>query len=206
MRQRNRACARSASGLIAAFLLFAVPAAADKPLPRPSDDVQHRFSLTISPLHLILPVAELTGEYRLTDKIGIAAVLGAGAVTVESGSGSSKSTDSFTVYEAGISGRYYILGSFIHGMQLGAEVLYVHISGDGVGDSSSISGTGQGLAIGPFAGYKIATNIGFTFDAQLGYAYYLLGADAEDSDTGETDSASASGHGLLLNLNVGWSF
>src|SRR6476646_9254851 len=42
------------------------------------DHPRRMMSLTISPLHLFLPIVELTGEYRVLDKLGVAAIAGAG--------------------------------------------------------------------------------------------------------------------------------
>ena len=33
-----------------------------------------RLSITISPIHLLLPVAEITGEYMVSSQLGLAAV------------------------------------------------------------------------------------------------------------------------------------
>lgn len=41
------------------------------------------MSLTFSPLHLVLPILELTGEYRVNPKLGVAVILGGGKVTPE---------------------------------------------------------------------------------------------------------------------------
>lgn len=161
------------------------------------EDVQHTFSLTISPIHLALPMGEFTGEYRAGDKLGIGGILGFGSATVESSAGDE---DKLTLFEVGATLRYYALGSFIHGMQIGLEALYLYAGGDVGG----VAAAGEGLSVGPFIGYKIATNIGFTFDAQLGGTYILVGAEASDGETSETASDSA--FGALLNLNVGWSF
>lgn len=162
-------------------------------------NVQHKWSWTISPIHLLLPVGEVTGEYRLSDRVGLAGILGVGQVTVEDTWG--EETTFFT-YELGASARYYVLGSFIHGMQVGLEALYAGVSGS----KDDVSGTGAGIAVGPFIGYKIAANVGFTFDAQLGTQYMMASAEASNNSNGTSDSASDSGWGVLLNLNLGWSF
>ena len=88
-------------------------------------------------------------------------------------------------------------------MQLGVEALYVHASADDV-DSSSVSATAQGLAIGPYVGYKFIADVGFTFNAQLGVQYVTARGEAAS----DTESASASDSNIvpLLNLNIGWSF
>jgi hypothetical protein len=160
------------------------------------DNLQHSVSVTLSPLHLVMPMVELTGEYRLADKLGVAGILGAGSIAVTDAVG----TPRFTAFEVGGQFRYYPLGSFIHGLQVGAEVLMVYLSGS-VG---AVSATGAGVSAGPFVGYKIASNIGFTFDVQLGPAFMLVGAQA--SAGGRTESAKESQVGPLLNINLGWSF
>ena len=165
------------------------------------DDVQHSFSITLSPFHLVLPMGELTGEYRVTDKIGVAAILGVGQVKTKMVTVSGTREDSFFAIDAGAQFRYYPVGNFIHGMQLGAEILFVYVN---LNETDSTSASGTGLAIGPFVGYKIATDIGFTFDAQLGFDYLAVQGTA--SDSGVSVAESDSRFGLLLNLNVGWSF
>ncbi|MBW2700056.1 MAG: hypothetical protein JRF33_04485 [Deltaproteobacteria bacterium] len=163
--------------------------------------MQHSFSITLSPFHLVLPMGELTGEYRVTDKIAVAAILGVGQVKTKTVTVSGTREDSFFAIDAGAQFRYYPVGNFIHGMQLGAEILFVYVN---LNETDSTSASGTGLAIGPFVGYKIATNIGFTFDAQLGFDYLAVQGTASDSGISVTESDSR--FGLLLNLNVGWSF
>jgi hypothetical protein len=158
------------------------PAPPEPPHPR------RVFSLTISPLHLLFPVVELTGEARAHDNVGIALVGGAGRIT-DSVSGIKAS-----VWEAGAQVRVYVMGDFRHGMQIGAEALYLHI------DAPDITATGEGLAIGPFLGYKVMTDEGFTFDTQLGVEHVSLRADAPGQSAAEKEFIP------MLNLNIGWSF
>ena len=159
-----------------------------------SDDVQHRVSITVSPIHLILPIVEVTGEFRVADKVGVAGIAGAGTIP------QANSSPPLFGLELGGQFRYYVLGSFIHGLQLGAELLLAHVRGS----IGAATGAGTGISISPFLGYKIASNVGFTFDAQLGPSFNVAGASA--SQGGQTASASNSGVGVLLNLNIGWSF
>ena len=121
--------------------------------PPPPEHPRRVFSLTISPIHLFLPVVELTGEARVHDKVGIALIAGAGKYTDPNVTGISA-----TVYEAGGQVRVYVIGDFRHGMQLGGELLYLHLNDDRIAIS------GEGLAVGPFLGYKIMIDAGFTFD------------------------------------------
>lgn len=152
-----------------------------------SQDSGPRVSLTISPLHLVLPIVELTGEYRVNPKLGIAVIVGGGKVTPENSQSSS-------VFEIGGSARYYVLGSFRKGIQLGAEVDYLHVSADGT------EVKGAGIAAGPFVGAKWVSSFGLTFDGQIGGQY--LKAQARSN----TATANASNTVVLLNLNVGYSF
>jgi hypothetical protein len=147
------------------------------------------FSLTISPVHLTFPVVELTGEIRAHDKLGLALIGGAGRYTDKS------SAITAAVYEAGAQLRFYPVGDFRHGMQVGAELLYLHVS------QSSLALAGQGVAVGPFLGYKVMADAGFTFDAQLGFQYAEVRA-TEGSNAGNSDRGIIA----LLNLNIGWSF
>ena len=161
----------------------------------------HGFALTVSPLHLIAPIVEVTGEGRLTGRGGLALIGGVGSLKGEVNDAfGNTSTESFGVWEVGASGRYYLVGDFDHGMQLGGEILYVDVDVEG----ETVSGTGSGLAIGPFLGYKVSADFGFTFDSQLGFQYLAGGAEAESG--GQTAEEEASEVIVLLNLNIGWAF
>jgi hypothetical protein len=153
-------------------------------------------SLTFSPLHLVLPLFELTAEFRAGQNVGVALLGGAGSITEKS------TNTTFGVYEVGGQFRFYVLGDFRRGLDLGLEVLYMKLSGD----IDRVAGTAQGIAIGPFIGYKLGTMAGFVFDAQIGVERVGIAASAHDAATGQQDSASDSKWIPLLNLNVGWSF
>jgi hypothetical protein len=157
--------------------------------PPPPEHPRRVFSLTISPLHLTLPVVELTGEARVHDNVGVALIGGAGKYSDPNVSGISA-----TVYEAGAQVRVYVIGDFRHGMQVGGELLYLHLS------DSRVALSGEGLAVGPFLGYKLTIDAGFTFDAQLGFEH--ISARATDGTSNASDKTFIP----LLNLNVGWSF
>jgi hypothetical protein len=169
------------------------PAAAETTHPR------RMVSVTISPLHLTQPILELTGEYRVLDRLGLALVLGAGKITPDQEQGAPK-PPAIPIWEAGVQARYYVLGDFRHGMQVGGELIYMHASLD----QGNVSVAASGLSVGPFLGYKVMADIGFTFDCQLGYQFMGVGATGSDGQTTASQESSASG--VLLNLNVGWSF
>ena len=197
--------------ILASILLLASTAGAQTgapppppPMPAPAaqppepEEPAHRASITFSPVHLVFPIVEVTGEFAINDKIGVAAILGYGTVSAKT----INETYRFKAWEAGAHFNYYALGTFDHGMQIGAEALYVHVSTDN--KDVDISGAASGLAIGPYIGYKLITRVGFTFEANGGVQYVTMQADATDGTT----SASKSKRNFipLLNLNIGWSF
>ncbi len=162
------------------------------------DVVDRPISITFSPIHLALPVFELTGEYAINPQIGLAGILGVGQASVKDSLGNK---ESFSVFEAGASFRYYVLGTFRHGMQLGLEALYLSVEGE----VDNAVGIGRGMSVGPFVGYKFIASFGLTVDIQGGIAYTLIGAEASN-DSGDSASASQDETLAILNLNFGWSF
>jgi hypothetical protein len=188
----------AAAAALVATVVDAGVALAQPPVTAEQTHPRRVVSITISPFHLVSPIVELTAEARAHDKLGIGVVAGAGKITEEA-TGLSPEINA-TVFELGLQGRYYVLGDFRHGLQLGAEALYLHLSDSNV---EEVSVYAQGLAVGPFVGYKYTADIGFTFDGQLGFQ--RVGIAAEASGDGQTASERDSDYILLLNLNVGWS-
>ncbi len=157
------------------IIAFSVAARAEEQAP------QYKVSVTISPFHLVNPILQVTGELRLADKIGAAAILGGGVVSEED--------RSYGIWDVGGQLRYYVLGSFTHGLMLGADAGYVHVAGQLDSPMEYFVGTRAGI----FAGYKIATKSGFTFDVEFGPQYVRENANNAEWQT-------------LTNLKVGWSF
>lgn len=153
--------------------------------PEPYD---HRASITFSPVHLLVPMLEVQGEFRVHDRVGVAAIGGFGR------------TSGLSLFEGGLSARAYPLGDFDHGLQLGAEATYL----GAMGTVGGVQAAGTGLTAGPFAGYKIAARFGLTFELQLGYQWMAVGARAQSGGVTATEEQVDSG--VLLNLNLGWSF
>ena len=143
-----------------------------------------KTTITISPIHLAMPVVELMGEFALSPKVSVAVVGGLGTY------------EGFSVSEFGGQLNLYATGNFDKGMQVGLEILYASVSGS----IENVSGVGNGLSIGPFIGYKGAFDFGLSIDIQLGVAFMTVQAEASGS------TASAKATAPLLNLNVGWSF
>lgn len=181
-----------------AFLLAVVALAVFSSSAMATPGVERPLAITISPFHLFLPMAEVTAEYALAPKLGLAGILGFGQVSTEDIYGKESA---FSVFEIGASGRYYLVGDFRHGLQVGLEALYMKVSGS-VEDAF---GVGEGLSIGPFVGYKYTASFGLTLELQGGAGYTLVGAEASND---EGDSATASDSQVLpiVNINLGWSF
>ncbi len=157
------------------------------------------FSLTMSPLHLALPVIELTGEYALSPKVGAAAIAGYGGIKE---TGISGNKINIPVLELGAQFNYYVIGSFHRGLQLGAELLWIKVSPP---DQQGITVAANGAAAGPFVGYKWIWGSGFTLFLQGGYERLFAQAKAKDAN-GQEIQASVEDGIPLLNINLGWSF
>lgn len=173
--------------LVTAALALSAGAAAADPAERVDASMEDLpgWSITVSPLHLTMPVVELMAELRARGSWSAAGILGGGVV--------SEDGTRHAVAEVGGQVRYYMVGDFDHGLNLGGELL--HIAAET--EMSSVNATGT--ALGPFVGYKFAARFGATIDAQLGVA--ILAVDGDDDD--DTDAAAIL---PLVNINAGWSF
>lgn len=195
----------------------AVATPAPAPAPAPATPAEQKDEkpkdrsayISLSPFHLILPVVEVTAEIRLHERIGAAIIGGIGSVDPYQFSKTKPppgvKTGRFTVWEVGGQFVSYPVGHFDHGMQLGAELLYVGVSGTAESGTASASGSGQGLSMGPFIGYKYTAPVGFALSLQAGVAYVTARADAKDSN-GNTASDSDSQIAPIININLGWAF
>jgi hypothetical protein len=172
----------------------AQPSSPPPPPPPPLIEASaHSTSLTLSPIHLAIGVVELTGEFRLADKLGLAGTLGGGRV------------DGLSVYEVGAQLNYYLTGSFDGGLHIGAEVQFISAFNDP--DETfdmQTTATAEGLAVGPMLGWKWIGDSGFSFVAQGGVQYMAVQARAESGTVSASDEDSRIGP--LVNLNAGWSF
>ena len=172
----------------------------------PADDAMtaasqgHRTALTISPIHLAISVVEVTAEQMVAPKMGAALIAGIGK--------RAENEDWGSVWELGAQFRYYALGDFNHGLQLGAEVVHIGVSASESLGGIKVDATAGGTTYGAFAGYKVAADFGLTFDIQIGYMAMLLTGEAQATVGNQTVSATDSDTdaGALVNLNLGWSF
>lgn len=165
-------------------------------------------AVTLAPANLMFGVVKLNGELRVRDEWGLQVSLGAG------------SFKSVAVREAGGQLRWYAIGDFDHGMQVGLEVMYIDLQFDleELNDAGVPVEAEAGLvatAVGPFVGYKIAFDGGFTLEAQLGIQRYGAKAHAgfdlsrlhEELDgVSATLAKEGSFYLPLTNVNLGWSF
>lgn len=166
------------------------PTTAESPAPAPFVADEPSVAITISPVHLVIPMIELSAEIRVMPRLGVGVIAGAGATRIET------TNELIKLGEAGVSPRYYVWGTFRRGVQLGAELLYLHAFAD---DLSGVEITASGLSVGPYVGYKWTHRTGFTFEAQGGVSVLAFRADSQMSSTSERKVAP------LLNLQVGWS-
>ena len=145
----------------------------------------HSVALTFGPFQAIFGVAQVSVEGRLARKLGLAGIVGGGSL------GKPFTGDArVPVLAAGVSPRYYLVGDFDHGMQLGAQLMtaIVLTSWD----------TAVGVAAGPYIGYKYTAPIGFTLEVQGGAQYAFA----------STSRSPVVGSGALpmANINLGWAF
>jgi hypothetical protein len=171
------------------------------PPPKREPEPTRYVSLTLSPLHLFLPMFEPMLEVRITDLVGVSAIGGIGRVKVSANTTDNPDlvNETLTVYEGGLQLSLYPLEDF-ESLVLGGEMLYVDVSGN----VENIEGSASGLGVGPFVGYKAITRSGFTFLVQGGVEYVAVHAEATDGTV--SDTSNDSNWILLLNLNLGWSF
>lgn len=187
----------------------AAPAEAVAPVPAPplQPDVAPmapprklpRVTVMWAPLRTIIPLLEFTFEYRVMPKLGISLTLGAGTRTLETAGTEVSGRE----IEVGGQVRYYVLGDFRHGMQLGVEALEEYVKFDDL--PAGVGAAAGGFTVGPFLGYKVATGLGFTFEAQLGARYVVIEPEAQGG-VGSPGFSEEEKWLPLLHLNIGWSF
>ncbi len=168
-----------------------------------TQDSTYKASITVSPLHLINPVVELTAEYKVMPKLGIALLAAFGSQTFKV----DQKDYSFPLWEIGFQGRFYTLGDFNHGMQVGLEALVLKLSDKTYDDGPFlIYAPGSRVEAGAFLGYKIATDIGFTVEAQAGAKYALILDGTMKTMNAKAADAAIDPITPLINVNIGWSF
>jgi len=129
------------------------------------------FSVTVGLTDLVLPVFEVTWEFAILEKHALASVHGQGTI------------GGYFVDVNGIQYRWYPLGNFDRGLQVGVEELLYGL----VADYTVM------LSSGVFVGGKYTTGVGFIVEGQVG---------ATSINNFVTPPETA----LLLNLNIGYAW
>ena len=105
-----------------------------------------------------------------------------------------------TTYGTGLGVNFYPLQSF-RSLFLGAELRALFARSEV--DDIVVRGSAFGGA--GYLGFKAMASFGLTFVGQLGYQFMDLEATGTGPN-GETQTVHADFTGLLLRLNLGWSF
>ncbi len=187
MAHRPSAVIAAASLVLLSFL--ASPVMAQQVEQSGSKQVYHNISITMSPAHLALPFVDLMAEIHIYDDFSVAANVGAGEI------------DDVFVSQFGPQLNYYFIGSFDHGLHVGAEALGMY----GSTTEDDIESSATAFSPGAFVGYKSINQWGLTFLTQIGYRYITISGESSNA-FGASATAEDSDHLLLLRLNVGWSF
>jgi len=127
-----------------------------------ADGDHERVSLTLNVPYLLVPVYELNAELAVRDTWSVALRGGVGE--------SSFLDDERTIVELGGQGIYYVRGDAHRGVQLGIDTRFVRYEGDGM-----LAGLGDGVAVGPFVGYKRVFRSGVTLGGQVGAQVAAVG-------------------------------
>lgn len=187
-------------------IAFAAPARADDRDPSkqqavwtsPGEEppVEHAVSLTFSPLLLLASAFQFTAEFRADPHVGLALVGGYASVT----DATTTTAASVGVTEIGARASFYAFGNFDQGLHVGLQGIYASASG-----SSSVSTTlvSSGLSFGSFVGYKVAADVGVTFDVGLGVQYVFISSPSVYSASDSTTQTKIEPLGVV---DVGWSF
>ncbi len=149
--------ARRLPGLLGVALL-AGPAAGSAR----ADDDHHRVSVSVSVLPLLVPVFQLNAELAVHPRWSVALRGGAGRPSFFD--------QPAWIVEVGGQAIYYVRGNASGGIQLGLDARYVGYEGDG-----RYFELGDGIAVGPFVGYKRVFGSGVTLGAQLGAQVVAVG-------------------------------
>lgn len=138
------------------------------------------LTVTLAPLNFITLTVEVAAEVRLPRNFSMAGVY-------------ALRLDDARAVDVGVQGRYYVVGGFEHGVSLLTEVRY---------QRSEV----QTFLSGFYVGYKIAFDVGFTFDTALGIwtevSQEELILETPDSGPRGVDFYAKP----FLKLNVGWTF
>ena len=178
------------------FITLVIVLAATALQAQPASENTRKNAISISPIHLMLPVVLINYSYGVTDKIAVSPSIGYGKVPISEGS-----SDKFDVWDLRLGVEYYFYGSAIAGFFAGPRFEYVYVSGT---TSENVVGTGAGGSLQALIGYHWVWNPGIFLDIKLGGGYMIVKAEAEDSTTKAT--AEEKNFHAVIDLNIGWAF
>jgi hypothetical protein len=156
-------------------------------------ETEHQLSLTIAPLWILNGEPHGNIEVRVFDKWS-------GSLGLGYSNRASLPLEESDVTHIAISTsgqiRYYAIGDFDHGMQVGAHYHYFWTEPSTQGVKNRAVG---GHTTSGFLGYKYITDIGFTLDFQGGIGYFVT----SDRDGQEVDGSRPVAYWAA---DIGWSF
>ncbi len=166
------------------------------PLLQSTASRQHKVSFTVDGAALTADIVHLQGEFQISNSLSGGLVFGVGNVAGHSDS-------SYSMLLVGAQVHYYALGDFNEGLQIGAQVLFS--TTDFRAKNTLLYENGRVLSIIPYAGYKLATESGFTLNLQAGVGaatpvYIPASAVGSGKNTEYKWHVSP-----RIHFNVGWS-
>ncbi len=177
---------------------------------------EKKVTLTWSTFQSAGGFAEIGAEAKATRKVGLGGSLGFAFLHGLREDFWNTKDVNYLAVEVGFSPRYYVIGDFDHGVQLGLQAK-VRL---GFHDTFLIDRSSQiplSISAGPYVGYKYTAPFGLTIEFQVGIAgaagtgYSDLAAGFGLATPAKLVSVSqnglnSTGYGALLNANIGWSF
>lgn len=189
------------------FVMLTSSSASAQSEPSPSGVAETKtLSVTISPFHLVSGIFEAGLEYAITPRDSAMIIGGYG---VQQSALDDETNLEIPTILLGAQYRRYVLGDFDAGLHVGAEFSYINASASTEFDGITVEADATGIAPGVFVGGKHTFDFGLTSELQVGGLYYLFFGRAEASageTTVEETDQSPGEFGLLVNLNLGWTF
>ncbi len=133
-----------------AILLLACPATAEESPRAARPHPVATVSLDVSGLNLVAPALRPTIDLRLASRWSLTLATGFGARQTEATD--TKPTASTLCWDAAARGHYFVLGTFEHGVHVGAAITFARVKDGPV--QHNIAEPPLGLAAGPTLGFK----------------------------------------------------
>lgn len=168
-----------------------------------------KVALSASLLRLaVARVGQVAVEYNVSGKMSAAVAIGGGPQTVDvrNMAGDFEADDVLCINSAA-QFRYYALGNFNRGLDVGADMTFFYVDRD---QDNSVRPFHDGLWLGPEVGYKYTFDVGLVLSASMTALLPLYRPDGIDEDELPGDSSA---HGpphagsvlFFPNASVGWA-